>query len=104
MGRIYVVGVIDHENAFIPSVSEYAQQHSLEVKEVSLTYPPLQDFIVKRRVECAYLLGYLSPAFAKRSRAFILEGESETTVAESNIKALLFIYSRPDSTNDLDLW
>ena len=84
---------IDHEGSMIPSVSEYAQQNSLQVREVSLTYPSLHDFIVKRPVECAYLLGYLSPAFAKRSRAFILENDQADHGSDAQIKALLFIYS-----------
>ncbi len=85
---------IDHEGVMIPSVSEYAQQHALRVREVSLTHQPLQEFIIKRPVECAYLLGYLSPAFTQRARAFILEDEQDTSSTENKaIKALLFIYS-----------
>jgi cyclic pyranopterin monophosphate synthase len=87
---------IDHETSVFPPVSEYAQETALKVREASLNYAPLQAFIIKRPVECAYLLGYLSPAFTQRSRAYILEsdeGENGSLERIPKIKALLFIYS-----------
>lgn len=85
--------VDDEDIELYQSVSEFARQQSLLVREVSLSYPPLTAFIIERPVECAYLLGYLSPAFTQRSRAFILEGEEDHHTALPKIKALLFIYS-----------
>ena len=74
-----------------------------KVKEVSLSYPPLRRFIIDRPVECAYLLGYLSPEFSQRTRAFILEEEVSAPIdlqseqprpeIPSRVRSLLFIYS-----------
>lgn len=89
-----LANVNDHDLELYQSVSDIARQQSLLVREVSLSYPPLTSFIIKRPVECAYLLGYLSPAFTKRSRAFILETNTDEDEAQiPQIKALLFIYS-----------
>ena len=38
-------------------------------------------------------LGYLSPAFTQRSRAFILENNTDQAEEKREIQALLFIYS-----------
>ena len=79
-----------------PEITEPLAQ---KVKEVSLSYTPLRRFIIDRPVECAYLLGYLSPEYSQRSRAFILEEEINTpTDPESEahptrVRSLLFVYS-----------
>jgi cyclic pyranopterin phosphate synthase len=87
---------VDEEPLSRPEITEPL---ALKVKEVSLSYPPLRRFIVDRPVECAYLLGYLSPEYSQRSRAFILEEEINTTTDDdveahpTRIRSLLFIYS-----------
>ena len=85
------------EDSLKLNTSDAALELALQVREVALTYPPLQRFITKRPVECSYLLGYLSPESSKRSRAFILE-EEELTVGPDGenhlkVRALLFVYS-----------
>lgn len=83
--------------ADVPSLPEEALALALQVREVSMAYPPLKRFLTNRPVECAYLLGYLSPEASKRSRAYILE-EEELTIGPDGashlkIKALVFVYS-----------
>ena len=87
-----LAGLNEEDGGVLPTISELAQAHALRVREVSLSYPSLKQFIIERPVECAYLLGYLSPAFTQRCRAFILETDSEDE-SPVQIQALLFIYS-----------
>ena len=87
---------VDEETLSRPEITEPL---SHKVKEVSLSYPPLRRFIVDRPVECAYLLGYLSPEYSQRARAFILEQEINTITEleveahPTRVRSLLFIYS-----------
>ena len=83
-----------------PSLSDAALAMGEYVREVSLNHPPLREYLISRPLECAYLLGYITPEYTSRCRVFVLERPSPVdSLSEaqpddpSKMLALLFMYS-----------
>ena len=88
-------GASEHEEGPInaPALSQAAREMAREVREVPILYAPLVRYLLSRPLDCAYLLGYLTPEYTGRCRAFVYEEPRPDSPDYVEVQALLFEYT-----------
>ncbi|MBM4293026.1 MAG: GNAT family N-acetyltransferase [Deltaproteobacteria bacterium] len=76
-----------------PALSQAAREMARDVRAVPISYAPLLRYILSRPLDCAYLLGYLTPEYMGRCRAFVYEEPRADAPDYVEVQALLFEYT-----------